>query len=81
VSIRAHVESKILGFVSFSFKVTCDDAAAQFIKKLIDVRLMPVEELANIMTMNMTEKDNKKHDMTELGCECNKAFGNCYNTR
>ena len=81
VSIRAHVESKVSGFASFSFQVTGDDAAAQFIKKLKDIRPMLVKEITKNMPMNMTEKDNKEYDMAELCCECNKAFGNCNNTR
>jgi hypothetical protein len=58
-----------------------DDAAAQFIKKLKDIRPMLVKEFTkNNTMMNMMEKDNKEYGMAELCCECNKAFGKC-NTR
>jgi hypothetical protein len=65
VLIRAHVESKVSGFASFSFQVTGDDTAAQFIKKLKDIRpIMLVKQFTMNMPMNaVTEKDNKEYDM------------------
>jgi hypothetical protein len=83
VIIRAHVESKVLGFASLSFQVTGDDTAAQFIKKLKDIRpMMLVKQFTMNMPMNaVPDKDNNEYDMAELCCECNKAFGNCNNIR
>jgi hypothetical protein len=57
VSIRAHVDFKVSGFASFSFQVMGDDAAAQFIKKLNDIRPMLVKEFTKNMPMNVTKKD------------------------
>jgi hypothetical protein len=38
VSIRAHVESKVSGFDSFTFQCTSDDAADEFVRKLYELR-------------------------------------------